>query len=92
MRQGHPTRSTVTRGGQITLPAEVRRRWGSQRVLMLDRGDHVVVRPVPADPVDALRGSATFEVPDGLSFADWWEREKLEQLDAEERRWTRRTS
>jgi bifunctional DNA-binding transcriptional regulator/antitoxin component of YhaV-PrlF toxin-antitoxin module len=47
----------ITTGGQISLPAELRRRWGTQRVRIDDEGDHAVVRPVPDDPVAAARGA-----------------------------------
>ena len=49
--------TTISRGGQISVPAEIRRRWGTSRVLLEDRGDAVVVRPLPADPIAAARGS-----------------------------------
>ena len=47
----------VTTGGQISLPAEVRRRWATDSLVIEDRGDRVVVRPMPDDPVRAARGS-----------------------------------
>lgn len=46
----------VTRNGQMSLPAELRHRWAAGAVLVIDRGDYAIVRPVPADPVTALRG------------------------------------
>ena len=47
----------VSRNGQVSLPAEVRRRWGTQEVQVLDLGDRVVVRPAPAgDAWDRLPG------------------------------------
>jgi AbrB family looped-hinge helix DNA binding protein len=46
----------VTRAGQISLPADIRRRWDVERVMLDDRGDHLVVRPLPDDPVRAVRG------------------------------------
>jgi AbrB family looped-hinge helix DNA binding protein len=46
----------VTSSGQISLPAEVRRRWGTKAVVIVDAGDRLIVRPVPDDPVRALRG------------------------------------
>jgi bifunctional DNA-binding transcriptional regulator/antitoxin component of YhaV-PrlF toxin-antitoxin module len=46
----------VTRNGQISLPAELRHRWTADSVLVIDRGDYAIVRPVPADVVSALRG------------------------------------
>lgn len=46
----------VTDSGQVSLPAELRRRWGARRLLVSDRGDHAVVRPLPDDPIAAARG------------------------------------
>lgn len=51
------TQAKVTRNGQVSLPAELRHRWGAQTVLVVDRGDYAIVRPIPADPVTALRGA-----------------------------------
>jgi bifunctional DNA-binding transcriptional regulator/antitoxin component of YhaV-PrlF toxin-antitoxin module len=46
----------ITTSGQFTLPADIRRRWRARRVRVEDHGDHVVVRPVPDDPISAVRG------------------------------------
>jgi bifunctional DNA-binding transcriptional regulator/antitoxin component of YhaV-PrlF toxin-antitoxin module len=50
------TPARISRGGQISIPAPVRRRWGTDRVLIDDRGDALVVRPLPDDPIAAVRG------------------------------------
>lgn len=47
---------TITSGGQLSIPARIRRRWGTRQVVLDDRGDHLVVKPLPDDPVAALRG------------------------------------
>jgi bifunctional DNA-binding transcriptional regulator/antitoxin component of YhaV-PrlF toxin-antitoxin module len=47
----------ISRGGQISVPADVRHRWRTSRVTLEDRGDHIVVRPAPDDPISALRGA-----------------------------------
>ena len=47
----------ITRGGQISVPAEVRRRWSTSRVVLEDLGDRLVIRPGPDDPVAGLRGA-----------------------------------
>jgi bifunctional DNA-binding transcriptional regulator/antitoxin component of YhaV-PrlF toxin-antitoxin module len=47
----------VTAGGQVSLPAAVRRRWKTKNVRVEDHGDYVVVRPLPDDPVAAARGA-----------------------------------
>ena len=51
------TKAKVTRNGQISLPAELRHRWQSNAVLVIDRGSYAIVRPVPDDVVAALRGA-----------------------------------
>ena len=51
MRQG-----VITKAGQLSVPADVRRRWGTSRVLLDDRGDSLVIRPLPDDPIGAVRG------------------------------------
>ncbi|MGI8626396.1 MAG: AbrB/MazE/SpoVT family DNA-binding domain-containing protein [Geodermatophilaceae bacterium] len=51
------TSAKVTRNGQVSLPAELRHRWRAASVLVIDRGDYAIVRPVPADPLAALRGA-----------------------------------
>jgi AbrB family looped-hinge helix DNA binding protein len=51
------TRVKVSRNGQVSVPAAVRHRWGTSTVLIIDRGDYAIVRPVPDDPIGALRGA-----------------------------------
>jgi len=46
----------ISRGGQISVPAAIRRRWKTDRVLVDDRGDEFVVRPLADDPIAAARG------------------------------------
>ena len=46
----------ITSAGQVSLPARVRRRWGTRRVIVEDLGDRVVLRPLPDDPIAAARG------------------------------------
>lgn len=50
-------RAVITKNGQISLPAPLRRRWAADAVLVVDVGDYAIVRPVPTDPVAALQGS-----------------------------------
>lgn len=51
------TSAKVTLNGQISLPAALRHRWRAVSVLVIDRGNYAIVRPVPADPLAALRGA-----------------------------------
>ncbi len=46
----------ISRGGQISIPAKVRHRWKTDRIMIEDRGDQVIVRPLPDDPIAAARG------------------------------------
>ena len=50
-------RLKITRGGQVSVPADVRRRWGTNTVMVEDMGDHVVLRPASDDPVAAAYGA-----------------------------------
>jgi len=46
----------VSSNGQVSIPAETRSRWRADQVVVVDLGDRVVMRPLPAEPVAALRG------------------------------------
>ena len=50
-------RYRITTSGQVSIPVEVRRRWGTSIVTYDDLGDRLVVRPVPEDPIAAARGA-----------------------------------
>jgi len=53
----HTTIAKVTTSGQVSLPAPVRKRWGTAQVIIEDEGDRLVVRPLPDDPIAAACGS-----------------------------------
>jgi len=47
----------VSRNGQVSIPAELRARWGNpERMTVVDLGDHIAMRPTPDDPLGALIG------------------------------------
>jgi AbrB family looped-hinge helix DNA binding protein len=51
--------TTITKRGQTVVPAVIRRRYQIQegdQLIWIDDGVQIVVVPVPADPVRALRG------------------------------------
>jgi AbrB family looped-hinge helix DNA binding protein len=52
----------ITRGGQISIPSGIRRRWGTSTLALEDLGDHVVLRPASDDPVGAARGALAAEL------------------------------
>jgi len=55
-------RAKVTRGGQISIPSTIRRRWGTSTLTLEDLGDRIVLTPVPDDPIAAARGALTGEL------------------------------
>ncbi len=46
----------VSINGQVSIPAEARARWNTRRVVAVDLGDRVVLRPLADEPTEALRG------------------------------------
>lgn len=46
----------VSRNGQVSIPADARARWQADRVVVVDLGDRIVIRPLPDDPVGDLMG------------------------------------
>ena len=73
----------ITTGGQISLPARVRTRWSTKSVAIEDLGDHVVVRPMPDDPISAARGALRERLGPASSLR---EKARKDEATAEERR------
>ncbi len=46
----------VTSNGQVSIPAAARKRWHTERVVVVDLGDRIVMRPTGDDPVRELVG------------------------------------
>ena len=49
--------TTISKGGQVSIPADVRHRWGTRDVVIEDQGSTLLIRPIPADPIGAAVGS-----------------------------------
>jgi bifunctional DNA-binding transcriptional regulator/antitoxin component of YhaV-PrlF toxin-antitoxin module len=79
-------RLRITRGGQISVPAELRHRWGGSVVTLEDRGDHAVLRPAPDDPITAARG-ALKHLAHGATTQDMRDEARMEDAEIEARRW-----
>jgi bifunctional DNA-binding transcriptional regulator/antitoxin component of YhaV-PrlF toxin-antitoxin module len=47
---------TVSQNGQVSIPAATRARWNTRRVIVVDLGDRVVMRPASDQPVADLEG------------------------------------
>ena len=74
----------VSRGGQVSLPAPIRHRWDTDSLILEDRGDEVVLRPLPRDPVAAAIGS--LQLRSGLTSDLMRARARREEADASRRR------
>jgi bifunctional DNA-binding transcriptional regulator/antitoxin component of YhaV-PrlF toxin-antitoxin module len=79
-------RLKITSGGQVSLPAEIRRRWATRSVSIEDRGDEIVLRPFPDDPVRAVRGifAGRLDAP----LEEVRRREREAEAEAEDRKWS----
>ena len=75
-------RHKITAAGQLSLPADVRRRWETSTVVLEDEGDYLVVRPVPDDAVAAARGAFAGR-GGGLTSHRLKELARKDELDAE---------
>ena len=76
----------ISRNGQVSLPAETRHRWNAEQILVIDLGDHVVMRPLPEDPAGALYGRYAGTGP---TAAQARRQARAEEAAAERRRSTR---
>jgi AbrB family looped-hinge helix DNA binding protein len=81
-------RHRITRAGQVSIPAEIRHRWGTSTVAIEDEGDRIVLRPAPDDPIAALRGSLAHLRSD-VSAAEAVREAREEDIEAEEEKWER---
>jgi bifunctional DNA-binding transcriptional regulator/antitoxin component of YhaV-PrlF toxin-antitoxin module len=50
-------KTRISKGGQVSIPAHVRRRWATEDVVVEDFGDRLVLRPIPRDPIADARGA-----------------------------------
>ena len=54
----------ISSNGQVSIPAEARARWNTERVVVVDLGDRVVLRPLPEEPISSLIGKYRGRGPD----------------------------
>jgi AbrB family looped-hinge helix DNA binding protein len=50
------TRMRISKGGQVSIPAPIRHRWGTSTVVLRDEGHRIVLEPAPDDPIAAAEG------------------------------------
>lgn len=54
-------RVRISKGGQISIPAVIRRRWATSTVALEDQGDRIVLEPASDDPIAAAEGALAEE-------------------------------
>jgi AbrB family looped-hinge helix DNA binding protein len=54
-------RVKISRGGQVSIPASIRHRWGTSTLALDDQGDRIVLEPAPDDPIAAAEGALAAE-------------------------------
>ncbi|OFW71595.1 MAG: hypothetical protein A2Y55_02200 [Actinobacteria bacterium RBG_16_68_12] len=81
-------RHRITGAGQVSIPAEVRHRWGTSTVAIEDEGDRIVLRPVPDDPIAALRGSLA-DLRTDVTATEAVRAARDEEIEIEEEKWKR---
>jgi AbrB family looped-hinge helix DNA binding protein len=54
-------RMKISKGGQVSIPAPIRKRWGTTTVTLEDRGGEIVLKPVSDDPIEAAAGALVEE-------------------------------
>jgi len=77
----------ITAGGQVSIPAAVRRRWRTRRVVIEDEGDRLVLRPLPDDPIASARGALRGEIT--VPTEKLREIARQDERIAEDRKWRR---
>lgn len=61
-------RMRISRGGQISIPAAIRHRWGTSAVALEDLGDRLLIEPAADDPIAAAEGALASELA-GIDIA-----------------------
>lgn len=81
-------RVRISKGGQISIPAPIRHRWGTSTVALEDHGDRIVLQPAPDDPIAAAEGALAEEFG-GLDPVRLRRRAREDEQAAEPRRQAR---
>jgi len=80
-------RHKITNAGQVSIPAEIRERWGASNVLILDEGERIVLRPVSDNPMEAIRGILKGKTRADITAAEAKKLWRTEDNAAMERKW-----
>lgn len=78
----------LTTAGQVSVPAEVRRRWGTTRLKVTDEGDRLVIEPEPENPFEGLLGILAGSYPPGApNYEEMKAEEREAELERDRRKW-----
>lgn len=80
-------RHRITDAGQVSIPAEVRDRWGARAVIIHDEGEQIVLRPVSENPIDAIRGLLKGKGRSDIDATEAIRQARNEDNAASERKW-----
>ena len=80
-------RHRITKAGQVSIPAEVRERWGASTVLIVDEGEQLTLRPAPENPIEALRGILAGKARSDITADEAKRLWRAEDNGAMERKW-----
>lgn len=75
---------TLTRGGQVSIPAEFRRGWTSNRVMVRETAEGLILRPVPTDPIELATGYLADTIKRKISVEDAIREYREDEITAEE--------
>lgn len=75
----NPDVRTLSRNGQVSIPVSARKRWRTTRLLVVDLGDRVVIRPASDDPAEELMGKYAHL---GLSSDEMRRRDREDEREA----------
>jgi bifunctional DNA-binding transcriptional regulator/antitoxin component of YhaV-PrlF toxin-antitoxin module len=81
------TRMRISKGGQISIPAPIRHRWGTSTVALEDQGHRIVLEPASDDPIAAAEGALARELG-GIDLKRLRRRAREDERVAEARRRT----
>lgn len=76
----------VTTAGQVSVPAEVRRRWATSRVKITDEGDRLIIEPEPENPFADLVGILA-DVVDRATYDELKTAEREAERERDRRRY-----
>lgn len=74
----------ISDGGQVSVPAAVRKRWKTRRLIAEDEGDRLVLRPLVDDPIRQALG--VFADHSGPDSEEMRRLDRLEEAEIEARK------